>query len=686
LYSSSIAAENNFAQGETPQISQCNNAQHVSAPSNIFTNPLNAGQQAEASLESQGHQENRFKYPQFEGPDGRGLLSNICKQILPKACFEMWASSVSYQQPGNDCYVGSARQQRDLAIRMNLSPRTIRWRWQQFEMRGLVRFEEKIVEIQTEDGQTRCEVRHIKNFEALYDLADEFYRWWKSPYYIAPLKENAEAIHSNPELAMWLLQFDCYQTILLHKPRGRKPTPKPSYQELVQHHYQQLQSQENQAPAPPAMMMQNGYEKKNVPEDTKRQIFSKTFSKKVAVDTNLHSNSLLEEKEKITKLPEKKEEQVPATIRNVDACIPPHENTTLNPEPRQQPEPSTTHDAKRSEDEQRSEQKTAMSAAAGGEQNEYKEQIATIVDHARGETPRQVIEHIMHDLRPILNDASYEASTVTSVYNTFVRACEFDEEVIRATLKRAAQTVMDEPDASIKKRHPENHRANRVPKFIAMLAACKKGVYAERRKAAKAAKEAQKEAQTQRQETVNDQQLNPGNCAMKRDQTPGQQGAHAQQPTPQALTAEEQEARELLQAADYYGFSLSHEQRNALAHGDEEVLASIREELEAIEFEVLVQQQTKAILNAARDEIQKHMREHILVRIQHPCPDCGNTLAARVGTEFYCLHCDMLSHWTPEQTDLINTIIDAIPTPKQIERAVYQNYYQGESSAEERER
>ena len=99
----------------------------------------------------------------------------------------------------------------------------------------LVIFSEKIVEVPLADGSTRMVVRHVKDFSPLYDLAYQFYHWYRSPAYIAPTYQNAVAIRQQPELALYLAtSFNCYKRILCNQKPGRKPQPQPSSHDEIE--------------------------------------------------------------------------------------------------------------------------------------------------------------------------------------------------------------------------------------------------------------------------------------------------------------------------------------------------------------------------------------------------------------------------------------------------------------------
>src|SRR6266571_2218139 len=63
---------------------------------------------AEQGLSKTGPSErfNKYVYPIFAGYSGELYLNLILKMILPYALYRTWSTAVSFQAPGNVCYVG----------------------------------------------------------------------------------------------------------------------------------------------------------------------------------------------------------------------------------------------------------------------------------------------------------------------------------------------------------------------------------------------------------------------------------------------------------------------------------------------------------------------------------------------------------------------------------------------------
>ncbi len=196
---------------------------------------------AEQGLSKTGPSErfNKYVYPIFAGYSGELYLNLILKMILPYALYRTWSTAVSFQAPGNVCYVGVGK----IAEREKPGVRKIQKDLQELEARGLLSRYADWVEVLHKDGTVRGRAVQIKDFSRLYDLAYEYHLWKNAPEYIPAEWEYADLIKKNKPLVMKLMRFDNYRHILT----CQKPGPKAKLTELQQiYHCQLSQEEQNQ--------------------------------------------------------------------------------------------------------------------------------------------------------------------------------------------------------------------------------------------------------------------------------------------------------------------------------------------------------------------------------------------------------------------------------------------------------
>ena len=187
---------------------------------------------------------NKYGHAIFAGWAGERYVSWILKQILPYALWRTWWSAVSFQAPGNTCYVGTAA----IARQEKPGVRKIEMDLAEFEARGLM---ERYPQRQTfpqEDGTVVYGTVTVKNFSKLYDLAYEYHLWINCPQHVEASWGNAETIKQDARLYLKLMRFDNYRRILT----CQKPGPKAKQTELQKIYHCQLLEEEQITRAEPA--------------------------------------------------------------------------------------------------------------------------------------------------------------------------------------------------------------------------------------------------------------------------------------------------------------------------------------------------------------------------------------------------------------------------------------------------
>ncbi len=383
---------------------------------------------------------NKFKYEEFAGPQGKRLLHNIVKQILPSALYDQWRSSVSYQVDGNKCYVGGQRMQSDMALVINMHERTIRWRWQQLRQYGLVEFEPGFAEFQQDDGTSQIVPVTNKVFDALYDLAYEFLRWRRSPNYFPPTRENAAIIlQTNTELAEWLCRFYCYRKVFLYKKPGPKPQERPSYKCIIE---------QKVAAARQAVLASNEVHRE------KGNTFSNSFAINFAANTNSPNQNFLEKRDTNSLLGEETRSTIGNdTDQSQRDSRPTKEGTNSPPLPSQYNETRETNTRK----DEKCEARTAE------RQNEQKEreaaQLGLDIDFGQ-------IREVMTELSERYNNAPALESNMTQVRRLIeLRGRHISQQEIIEKIHRAAVATGKKDDDFFHYRDEEG-RPVKMPYFF----------------------------------------------------------------------------------------------------------------------------------------------------------------------------------------------------------------------------
>src|SRR5205807_2268654 len=179
---------------------------------------------------------NKYGHAIFAGWAGERYVSWILKQILPYALWRTWWSAVSFQAPGNTCYVGTAA----IARQEKPGMRKIEMDLAEFEARGLMERYPQRQAFPQEDGTVVYGTVTVKDFSKLYDLAYEYHLWINCPQHVEASWGNAETIKQDARLYLKLMRFDNYRRILT----CQKPGPKAKQTELQKIYHCQLPEEE----------------------------------------------------------------------------------------------------------------------------------------------------------------------------------------------------------------------------------------------------------------------------------------------------------------------------------------------------------------------------------------------------------------------------------------------------------
>ena len=160
----------------------------------------------------------KYVYPEFEGIYGERYLLSLAEQFAPLALWRTWHAAVSFQAPGQACYVGVGR----IVERVGPKERKIYLDLAALESRGWLSQERARMPFLAKDGSTVYYPVTVKDFTGFYDCAHDYHLWLHDPGYIAPERENVPLILADPELTKRLVKFENYRRILLCGKPGRK--------------------------------------------------------------------------------------------------------------------------------------------------------------------------------------------------------------------------------------------------------------------------------------------------------------------------------------------------------------------------------------------------------------------------------------------------------------------------------
>ena len=589
---------------------------------------------------------NKFKYPEFSGPQGKKLLYNIVKQICTSAMYDTWRSYVAYQVDGNDCYVGVQRLYRDMSLLCNLCERTIRWRWQCFQERSLVRFYDKVVEVEElqDDGfiSKRVEIHHVKDFEALYDLAYTFYQWRRSSSYIAPLRENAAAIRSNRELALWLAtNFECYRRILVPETRGRKRQERPCYQE-------EITRQIDTAIAG------------DVSNTTVWKSFSKSFSKSFALNTKNESPNVDTDRDITNGVASSAEPGVVGAagaqaIGSTGTQTNTYRSDKVTKERTTKRDPQTRNIENIEESE-----KAPATATPAPVLTENKENIENAgrrelptacrdqIEQMEARTPEKLIAQIVPVLQRLLNDQASEAFVKHTLTKFFKDRAVFDPKVIKRAVILALTQAYALPDEKVRKRNVDGS-ANWMPKFYTAL----DHVWS-------LAAFLHPEAENAETEKASVEDVPIEEEPLEQQEQPVVQEEERQEQLP--LDLDRLHVDQLLNVLASFDEVLSKDEQALIEQGDPQMIATLRERA----WQLIVDDETNLRYDGALREALKLLKP--LTRSVEVIPiqshdACGSPIGYRAQNgQCYCVLCDPSWQWGLSTRKEIKAIVQRIPS------------------------
>jgi hypothetical protein len=207
LSKTSISAIANEAQEGTPELAYIDELPIVEKPSNpVAPEPP--------------ERINKYIYPEFAGLAGERYLLSLAEQFAPLALWRTWYAAVSFQAPGQCCYVGVGR----ITTRVGPKERKIYLDLQALEERGWLTMSRVRMPFLEDDGTIVYHPVTDKNFTGFYETAHDYHLWMQDKtHYIAPERENMPLILEDAELTKRLIKFENYRRLLLCAKPGRKP-------------------------------------------------------------------------------------------------------------------------------------------------------------------------------------------------------------------------------------------------------------------------------------------------------------------------------------------------------------------------------------------------------------------------------------------------------------------------------
>lgn len=164
----------------------------------------------------------KYKYKVFDSFAGERYLYSLAQKFAPIACWRTWWAAVSYQVPGETCYVGVTRLTDERDGRVGVKERKVQLDLMALEVRGWLRQEQVLKTFRTRDGHLVTRAVPEKDFTGFYDTAYAYHQWLESTEYIAPERENLPLILADPALIKRLIRFENYRRLLVNA----KPGPK----------------------------------------------------------------------------------------------------------------------------------------------------------------------------------------------------------------------------------------------------------------------------------------------------------------------------------------------------------------------------------------------------------------------------------------------------------------------------
>lgn len=169
----------------------------------------------------------KYHYKVFDGFTGERYLLSLAQKFAPFALWRTWQAAVSYQAPGEECYVGVARLIDERAggtgIHVGVGERKVYLDFEALEARGWLVLAHMQKSFRTKDGTIVLRVVPTKDFTGFYDTAYDYHQWLSDPGYIAPERCNVPLILADPALVKRLIRFENYRRLLVNAKPGRKP-------------------------------------------------------------------------------------------------------------------------------------------------------------------------------------------------------------------------------------------------------------------------------------------------------------------------------------------------------------------------------------------------------------------------------------------------------------------------------
>jgi hypothetical protein len=182
--------------------------------------------------ESKGYtnHSNKYIYPEFDGKDGERYLFDIIAKILPWSLGRTWQAAVSYQAPGQECYVSVER----MLERVGPKERKIYMDYDEMERRGCLEQRRVRQPFPGKDGTVVYHAVTVKDFRGLYAIAHDYHLWITSNEYLAPERANLPLFLEDDALLRRLIRFENYRRLLVsQRPEKKRQEPEEYYEGQV---------------------------------------------------------------------------------------------------------------------------------------------------------------------------------------------------------------------------------------------------------------------------------------------------------------------------------------------------------------------------------------------------------------------------------------------------------------------
>ena len=223
----SIASETNSVQSTVDQAYQTQDTENIYNAENIHI--ANDTTNENESKDQTNHY-NKYIYEEFSGKDGERYLLDIIAKILPWSLGRTWQAAVSYQAPGQECYVSVER----MLERVGPKERKIYMDYEEMERRGCLEQRRVRRPFVGKDGRVVYHAVTAKDFRGLYAIAHDYHLWRTSDEYLAPERANLPLILEDEVLVRRLIKFENYRRLLVsQRPEKKRQEPEEYYEEQV---------------------------------------------------------------------------------------------------------------------------------------------------------------------------------------------------------------------------------------------------------------------------------------------------------------------------------------------------------------------------------------------------------------------------------------------------------------------